>query len=426
MKMLASLKVTGKQVYKSVVSGAGLVGLLIVLWKPFYWAVGFVSNVDFVQQHKDAIWAFLDSGAGTLVSIVIGALIIGISIHRRPQDAGPSKKTNITEARQEVDSKGAAIDRWLTPKEAISAFVPRDVRQPFEEASQRRSSLVVEIMKLYDESRRLKTDSGEAAALSKRLQTVQTQEQEAKEEQLRACGAALQNLKNQLADQKLLARGFSYPANRPDSSPILIDSAQWQFLTFDLNEEKLNKAGGGGVTWIGVQIGAPKQKSAPASTESKPTYVAEITIVAGLTPQADHPVLLIGTAGRTEPRLRIVLEHSHYFIGTGWRGWVKRRQVELADIRDVIEGQQVMVPIVTCSTPSGELAWGKINQAPGNAIRKGKKYRARVRLIGSNGQEQHPIYFLLVRTTADASPYLMSVTTQDEFDFIHSWDATGA
>jgi hypothetical protein len=156
-----------------------------------------------------------------------------------------------------------------------------------------------------------------------------------------------------------------------------------------------------------------------ASTEKnhQTSYVADVNIASGLTPQTTTPVLLIGIAARSEPRLRIVVEHSHYAQGMGWGGWASPQQVEVEEFRDVFKGQQIRVALVslTSSTPQLSLMWGKASGPPVHAIQKGKKYRAVVRFIGSDGTEQSPIRFLLRRTSMDEPPYIVDVTCETEF-----------
>lgn len=101
----------------------------------------------------------------------------------------------------------------------------------------------------------------------------------------------------------------------------------------------------------------------------------------------------------------------------GWSGWVSPQQVEVEEIRDVFKGQQIKAAIVSFSSSSQELSlmWGKAGGSPVHAIQKGKKYRAILRFIGSDGAEQSPIRFLLRRTSIDEPPYIVDVTCEAEF-----------
>ena len=160
-------------------------------------------------------------------------------------------------------------------------------------------------------------------------------------------------------------------------------------------------------------------------TAEQMVFVEDLTLAAGLTPQTLNPVLLIGIITHNEQSLRIILEHSRYVSGVNWSGWPKWCQLQLADLKDVFAGQQVRLPIVTCTpSPSNEpeiLKWGAIDGLPVNDIQKGKKYRARIRFIGTDGREQKPFHFLLIRTSSNEYPYLVNVTTESDFGFMREW-----
>jgi hypothetical protein len=168
-----------------------------------------------------------------------------------------------------------------------------------------------------------------------------------------------------------------------------------------------------------IQGLSPRAQSAvtlPEKAQQK-AYVTDINLAVGLTPQTITPVLLIGKAARKEQRLRILIEHSHYATGMGWGGWVSPQHVELEDLRDVYIGQPITVAIVckSVSTQDLTLKWGRVDGPPVHAIQKEKKYRAVVRFIGSDGEEQTPLRFLLRRTSIDEPPYFVDVTSESEF-----------
>ena len=58
----------------------GLFGWIIVLSKPVFHLVDRVSEMDFIASSWQAIRVFLETGYGTLISIVVGTSIIGYSI----------------------------------------------------------------------------------------------------------------------------------------------------------------------------------------------------------------------------------------------------------------------------------------------------------------------------------------------------------
>jgi hypothetical protein len=162
----------------------------------------------------------------------------------------------------------------------------------------------------------------------------------------------------------------------------------------------------------------PQSLAAAQVQSQRSVYITEINIAAGLTPQTTAPVLLIGKAARSEQRLRVIVEHSHYSSGMGWAAWVSPQQVEVEDFRDIFAGQQINIAIVSSSAPSNDctLMWGKPEGPPVHSIQRGKKYRAMVRFIGADGSEQLPIRFLLRRTSVDEPPYIVDVTCETEFD----------
>jgi hypothetical protein len=374
----------------------------------------------------------LDSFIGALAAFVVTWLVafmvrllnapVAMFHEQKERTDALQKKLDKEVGPQSVD---VSVEKWITPRDAISAFILLDVRRDFDVWTQKSDELETHIRKLYADSRTVASDSRESSALSAQLHTLQVQLQEAQENKRQAQEPVLKNLQSQLAEGSIIARGFPSPVNSDGGPPVVIDTEQWQFLTFDRGEPALNKIGGGGSTWVGVQIGIPKTERGVSFVVKPPTYVTDINIAAGLTPQTTSPVLLVGKVASNEERVRVVVDHSHYVTGMGWSGWSAPRQVEIADLKDVITGQQVMAPVVTSSSPSdnsANLTWGKANGPPGNIIQKGKKYRARIRFIGIGGHEQSPIHLLLVRTSADEFPYLVSVTTESEFAFATEWN----
>lgn len=156
----------------------------------------------------------------------------------------------------------------------------------------------------------------------------------------------------------------------------------------------------------------------------RPIFIADLNIAAMTPSPTAPPVLLIGTAALNEKRLRIVVKHSHYVAGLGWANWVSPWQVELADLMDIIAGQKIIVPVVSCnstSVNSADLMWGPVDGALVNAIKNGTTYRAQIRIIAADGKEQQPIHFLLISATIDERPYLVNVIKETEFSFIAEW-----
>jgi hypothetical protein len=144
-------------------------------------------------------------------------------------------------------------------------------------------------------------------------------------------------------------------------------------------------------------------------------YVDKIHIAAGMTPQTTVPVLLLSTAKTSNSRLRIVLEYSHFYTALGSAGWTAFRQITLADLKDVIAGQQINSHIATCKLDGSEMWWGGENDSSGNLIQKSIKYRAKIRFIVSGNDEQI-FRFGLLRTSPNEKPYLAVVFTENDLE----------
>jgi hypothetical protein len=145
------------------------------------------------------------------------------------------------------------------------------------------------------------------------------------------------------------------------------------------------------------------------------SHVENINLAAGLMPQTTSPVLLIANARTTNERLRIVVEYSSYHRSLGWAGWLKPRQVLLKNLQEIIKGQQIRITVVTCKPDGSEIWWGDESDSAGNLIQKSTKYRAQIRFIGSNNEEQ--VYrFCLLRTSMNEAPYIVEVFTEQDLD----------
>lgn len=142
-------------------------------------------------------------------------------------------------------------------------------------------------------------------------------------------------------------------------------------------------------------------------------FVQGIIIAAGMTPQTTSPVLLIADAKVSIARLRILLEYTYYSRSLNWAGWIKSRQVSLADLRDVVKGQSIKIPVATCKPDGSDVWWGGENDSAGNQIQKSRKYRAVLRFIDSSNQEQ-TYSFLLLRTSIHEAPYIAEVFTEKD------------
>jgi hypothetical protein len=145
------------------------------------------------------------------------------------------------------------------------------------------------------------------------------------------------------------------------------------------------------------------------------SHVENIILAAGLTPQTTSPVVLIADAKTANGPLRILVEYTSFHRSLGWAGWLKSRQVLLTNLQEIIKGQQIRIPVATCKPDGSEVWWGNENDSAGNQIQKSTKYRAKIRFIGSNNEEQ-TFRFCLLRTSTNEAPYIAEVFTEQDLD----------
>ncbi len=72
-----------KTLIKDAFSGIGPLGWLFLLLKPANKGVEMLGEIDLFETYGGSIGRFLDTGWGTLTSIIIGTLIIGYAIYKR-------------------------------------------------------------------------------------------------------------------------------------------------------------------------------------------------------------------------------------------------------------------------------------------------------------------------------------------------------
>jgi len=72
-----------KELAKDAFSGVGPLGWLFLLLKPANKGIEMLGEVDLFESYGGYVGRFLETGWGTLVSIFIGAAIIGYAIYKR-------------------------------------------------------------------------------------------------------------------------------------------------------------------------------------------------------------------------------------------------------------------------------------------------------------------------------------------------------
>jgi hypothetical protein len=117
-------------VLRSLVGPGGIVGLITLLWRPAYAAIGFAGNMDFLHAHWPAVTAFVDSGWGTGAFVLAGFVIIGISIRQglvsqQPQlpAPGPSGYVRVDELPQRKEEKPSIVGSIIVTVIILAALV---------------------------------------------------------------------------------------------------------------------------------------------------------------------------------------------------------------------------------------------------------------------------------------------------------------
>ena len=70
---------------RASLTGPGLLGWLVALIKPIAKILSMAGDVDLLANYFGVTGRFLETGWGTLTSVVLGAVIIGYAIHRKKQ-----------------------------------------------------------------------------------------------------------------------------------------------------------------------------------------------------------------------------------------------------------------------------------------------------------------------------------------------------
>jgi hypothetical protein len=122
---------------RASLTGPGLLGWLIALIKPITKVLSMTGNIDLLANYFGPAGRFLDTGWGTLASIVLGAVIIGYAIHRRMQlepimaggDKAESSRIPILNLLSEATAKG-----WIFNRDTLQTFM-QTLRQSASEGS---------------------------------------------------------------------------------------------------------------------------------------------------------------------------------------------------------------------------------------------------------------------------------------------------
>jgi hypothetical protein len=104
----------------------GLIGWIIILLRPALHLIDRFSEMDFVAAYWQAIRTFLDTGYGTLVSMAVGASIIGYSIVHAIHTAPSSSNRNASSS-QASKPHDAQIANVTTTPSSVSAKAKTEI-----------------------------------------------------------------------------------------------------------------------------------------------------------------------------------------------------------------------------------------------------------------------------------------------------------
>jgi hypothetical protein len=120
-----------KVAFRASLSGPGLLGWLVALVKPIAKVLNMASDIDLLANYFGATGKFLETGWGTLTSIVLGAVIIGYAVYRNMRRAAKdeSHRISILELLSEATAKG-----WVFNRDTLQIFM-QSLRQAVSEGS---------------------------------------------------------------------------------------------------------------------------------------------------------------------------------------------------------------------------------------------------------------------------------------------------
>lgn len=84
-----------RQWIRPIVSIGGLIGTLVILIKPILWLVSVMGDIEFIATNLATIGKFLDTGWGTVATVLSGSALIAYSAYHgyRAQSVGSRQDT---------------------------------------------------------------------------------------------------------------------------------------------------------------------------------------------------------------------------------------------------------------------------------------------------------------------------------------------
>jgi hypothetical protein len=111
----------------ALVALTGLFGSCVALTKPIIWIIDRLSEADFLATYCGKFGRFLDTGYGTLISVVVGCAIIGVSIFKGLQAPAPAVKKRFVAPAPSASASIAATQSLVVADKADpkTIFIPR-------------------------------------------------------------------------------------------------------------------------------------------------------------------------------------------------------------------------------------------------------------------------------------------------------------
>jgi hypothetical protein len=85
-----------KAAFRASLSGPGLLGWLVALVKPIAKALNMASDIDLLANYFGSAGKFLETGWGTLTSVILGAVIIGYAVYLNMRHAAKDESHRIS------------------------------------------------------------------------------------------------------------------------------------------------------------------------------------------------------------------------------------------------------------------------------------------------------------------------------------------
>jgi hypothetical protein len=179
----------------------------------------------------------------------------------------PSAAPGISTEQIRRAAMGPNVKKWMTPYEAMDAFVEDDLKQAYVSALAERNDLekrIEEINKTIpvdsslDVLRELHGELPDDGSPRSERKKLNVQLGAASNKVFSAYWNLRECLKDKLKMGTLVARGVLIEGDKSSDDWVYIKSAHWALLDFQTGDKKLETASGGGRNYKGIQVGEPR------------------------------------------------------------------------------------------------------------------------------------------------------------------------